>query len=319
MGIRLQEWLAVIVTVVSLVALTATVLHYGPWHSTGSQRVVHLSGVRNSGVWTDEEVNGLNYWWKSFRPATIVFHEGEEILLRLSSTDVTHTFYVPELHPTAVMVEAGHVVEIVLSGEKAGEYTYYCTTVCGECHFFMTGLVRVLADGEEYAGSSQVLSASCSMHEVPADSLSFIERGKQVFNTVGCATCHGENGRGGVHNPNYAKDSVPRLDILADNMYIYWEEDVETIIGYLEKGTDLAQLEDNPPIDNYGRFLAQYQSIMDKIHLGAPTLQKKDPDGPEPPLTMPSWREQLAEDDMEAILAYLLTQYPWDEEDDEDE
>lgn len=319
MGIRLQERLALIATVVSLVGLTAIVLINGPWRSTGSRRVVHLTGVRNSGVWTDEEVNGLNYWWKSFRPATIVLQEGEEILLRLSSSDVTHTFYVPELYPTPVMVEAGHVVEIVLSGKKAGEYTYYCTVVCGECHFFMSGIVRVLADGEEYAGSSQVPMASCSMHEVPGDSLSFIARGKHVFNTVGCATCHGENGQGGVYNPNYVKDSVPRLDILADNMGIYWEEDVETIIGFLEKGADLAQLEDSPPIDNYGRFLAQYQSIMDKIHVGAPTLQKKDPNGPEPPLTMPSWREQLAEDDMEAIVAYLLTQYPWDEDDDDDE
>ncbi|MFQ5650008.1 MAG: c-type cytochrome [bacterium] len=308
----LKEVLAASVTIVLLIGLPVVVFQNGPWVARGSTRVIHLTGVMANGVWTDEEVTGLNYWRKTFRPATIVLRAGEEVLLRLSSSDGTHGFYVPELNLGPIQVESGHTVEVPLRAQKAGQYTYYCTLVCGECHYFMRGTVKVLAEGEAFASHADEMGTPslCEYHS-PPDELSFIERGEYLYKRKGCVTCHGEAGKGGVYNPNYVKEVIPQLNTLAEKMKIDWKEDADILLGLMESGTDLESLEDDPPVWGYSRFLAQYHSIRKKILNGAPSLQKLDPDGPTPPLHMPAWEEELSSEDIDAILAYLINQYPW--------
>ena len=43
--------------------------------------VINLTGVAADGVWTLEAVNGLNYWWKTFEPATLYVTEGDEVII----------------------------------------------------------------------------------------------------------------------------------------------------------------------------------------------------------------------------------------------
>ncbi|MFQ5604667.1 MAG: c-type cytochrome [bacterium] len=312
---RLGELLATVVTIVLLIGLPVVIFQNAPWVAKGATRVIHLTGVMKNGAWTDEEVSGLNYWWKTFYPTTLILREGEEVLLRLSSSDGTHSFYVPELNLGPIQVESGHTVEVPLRATRAGNYTYYCTLVCGECHYFMRGTVRVLDEDEKYASSVDLEKAhlSCEIHDPPSKFISFIERGKYLYQQKGCVTCHGEDGVGGIYNPNYVSTYIPGLNNLADKMKIYWQEDAEIIINLLESNPDLESLEDDPPIDSYSRFLAQYNSICNKIINGSPTLQKLNPDGPKPPLYMPAWEEQLSREDINAILAYLISLYPWDE------
>ena len=69
---------------------------------------------------------------------------------------------------------------------------------------------------------------------------------------------------------------------------------------------------DDPPFRRYNRFHAQYESIMNKITDGAQDLQKKDKNGPIPPLYMHSWKDHLAEKDINSILAYLIDQNDWE-------
>ncbi len=73
-------------------------------------------------------------------------------------------------------------------------------------------------------------------------------------------------------------------------------------------------MEDNPPIENYSRFLAQYHSMLDKVKNGALKLQTLNPDGPLPPLYMPAWEYILSDTEIDAVLAYLIKQLDWDEE-----
>ncbi|MFQ5652494.1 MAG: c-type cytochrome [bacterium] len=313
----LKELLAMSVTIVLLIALPVVIFQNGPWVARGSTRVIHLTGVMKNGVWTDEEVTGLNYWRKTFPPATIVLREGEEVVLRLSSSDGTHSFYVPELNLGPIKVESGHTVEVSLRATKAGDYTYYCTLVCGDCHYFMRGTVKVLTADEELVsyvdadvGGSDKF---CEFHNPSNTFSSFIDRGEYLYKWKGCVTCHGEGGKGGVYNPNYVKEYVPQLNTLAEKMKIDWKEDADILIGLMESDTDLESLEDDPPVGGYSRFLAQYNSIRTKILNGAPSLQMLDPDGPKPPLHMPAWEEQLSSEDIDAILAYLINQYPWEE------
>ena len=64
--------------------------------------------------------------------------------------------------------------------------------------------------------------------------------------------------------------------------------------------------------------LTQYNAARDLITRGK-YCAKGDKTGPEPPLQMPSWREVLTDHDVDSIIAYLLTLYPWEEDEDWDE
>lgn len=298
-----------------LIGLPFLVLSYAPWKSSSEDfKTVFLTAVGQDGVWTEEVVTNSNYWNKKFKKANLKFDLNEKILLRLTSIDVTHTFYVPELNIGPIEVIPGKVYEIPVEFSKTGKFMYYCTTICGNCHFYMQGNIYV--NLENAADELFTLEGNditlCGNFENVAFTGSFIENGKALFNSNGCVTCHGENGKGGVYNPNYVSDYIPEISDIAEKMYIYWEEDADIIIQLLEEGADLEKLLDDPPFRRYNRFLAQYKSIMSKITDGASDLQKKDKNGPIPPLYMPSWKDQLAKEDINSILAYLIDQNDWD-------
>ena len=317
MKMHLKEFLAAAVLIPSLIGLPIVVFQNAPWVAEDGARVVHLTAVTKYGVWTDEKVDGLTYWHKEYKAAQIKIRINEKIILRLSSSDVTHTFYVPELNLGPIRVDAGHTVEVLFQADTVGEFIYYCTTVCGECHFYMQGKISVFDSDKNipiYAESiSNTDNKQCGLHHTNEAPASFIDRGKYLFEKKGCITCHGENGKGGIYNPNYVSTYVPQLDNLADKLKIYWEEDADTIIALLESNADFEKLENDPPIDNYNRFLAQHESILNKINDGGPDLQQINPDGPQPPLFMPAWDEHLSKQDVNAILAYLINQYNWEE------
>jgi mono/diheme cytochrome c family protein len=53
-------------------------------------------------------------------------------------------------------------------------------------------------------------------HEHPA-LMSPVDRGREVFRKYGCAGCHGQEGKGGVPNPNAkTAQQVPALTYVAD-------------------------------------------------------------------------------------------------------
>ncbi len=149
MGRLLHELVAALFVLAALIGLPFGIAHYQRALLTRpGVRVVELTGVRGDGVWTEEPVEGWNYWWKTFRPATITLREGEEVVLRLTSADVTHTFPAPQLGVGPVDVEPGHVVEVRLKGIRSGKVLYMCTEICGDRHFFMHGTIRVVGRHE---------------------------------------------------------------------------------------------------------------------------------------------------------------------------
>lgn len=316
MRIKIQEFLALVVTLIVLAGVPITVYSYAPWAEEGiGPRVIHLTGVQKSGVWTGERVNAFNLWWKNFQPATITIAEGEEVVIRLTSADVTHSFYVPELYPEPILVEPGHTEELKLIGSAPGVYTYYCITVCGDCHYSMRGSIVVGDVGSEILTEKSKSAEVCKHYQQASAELPFIDRGEYLFASSGCISCHGEGGQGGVRNPNYVKGTVPELAGLADRMWIYWEEDADSIIAMLEEGVNISTHEGPPPIENFGRFLAQYASVRVKLVDGAPHVQRLDAAGPEPPLAMPAWEAKLSSRDMDAIMAYLISIFDWSQYD----
>jgi plastocyanin len=311
---HIKEFVAALIVIIFIAAVPYAIFGNAPWVNEKSMRVMHLTAVTEDGVWTDAKVNAGNYWSKKFKPAHIILQKGEKVLLRLSSSDVTHTFYVPELNVGPVIVDGGHTEEVTIQSDKTGDYTYYCVIVCGECHYYMQGYVSVVDADTKVTSKIKNMDISCSIHTLSNEYGSLVEKGKHLFAQKGCITCHGENGAGGVYNPNYVNTYVPELNTLADKMKIYWQEDADTVLKLLEMGDDLEALEDDPPFRSYNRFLAQYNSIRTKIIEGAPDLQMIDPQGPIPPLYMPAWEEQLSDQEIDAIISYLLSEFSWEEQ-----
>lgn len=145
-----------------------------------------------------------------------------------------------------------------------------------------------------------------------------VERGAYLFQSSGCEACHGPEGRGGVVNENYLGGTVPALDMVAERMMLFDPEDAEIAVALLEEGRDLTSLTDHPPFRGYRGFLAQYAAIRGVIENGS-EAGKLDPAGPTPPLQMPPWRDTLDSDAIDAIVAYLISEFPWDEEEDDEE
>lgn len=145
----------------------------------------------------------------------------------------------------------------------------------------------------------------------PPAGVSRVERGKWLFKRKGCFLCHGEEGRGGVHNYNYVKDAVPALNTLAERLMLFDPQDARAIVEKLDKGEDLEKLADDPPISRYNVFLAQYKAVRELIRNGN-RAGKKAPDGPQPPMSMPSWEHALSPGDVDSLIAYLITLEPQD-------
>ncbi|MFI5335533.1 MAG: c-type cytochrome [Opitutales bacterium] len=96
------------------------------------------------------------------------------------------------------------------------------------------------------------------------------ERGQEVFRKYGCAGCHGQEGKGGVPNPNARSgEQVPNLQHVGD--------------GYTK------------------------EELVAFIRRGQPDIPMLDPNRPRPPLFMPSWRGVIQEGELDDLAEYVLS------------
>lgn len=110
---------------------------------------------------------------------------GRKIKLIMTSEDVIHDFFVPAFRTKADVVP-GRYQTLWFEATKPGRYHLFCAEYCGMNHSGMIGSVIVLEprDFEDW------LSGNVS-DITPAAA------GQQLFQTLGCASCHGDNGEGG--------------------------------------------------------------------------------------------------------------------------
>ena len=320
------EIITLITIVVILIGTPFAVSINSPWNNKNSKtgkphtRIINLTAVAGQGIWTEDKVDGLNYWNTQFKRANIILTKGEKVIFRFTSVDVTHSFYVPEIGLGPVIVEAGHIYDVPFTTDITGKFTYYCTTVCGHCHLYMRGNIVILTNEEKNNPDivkkltlDTIRPECCNVNpKMPVKASSFVQHGKMLFKNKGCYLCHGEAGKGGVYNPNYAQKFVPTLNTLADKLKLSDKDEADSIIKYLESGSNLEKLNDNPPFETYNRFYAQYGSITKKILDGAPNVLRLDSLGCNPPLLMPSWNHHLSKRDINSIIAYLINIYDWE-------
>ncbi len=271
--------------------------------STQPERTITLTGVATNGVWTEEEVNGENYHRGGFKAAQVHLNPGEKVRLILRSADVVHKFYLPQLNIGPVELIPGHTEEVHFTADKEGVYPYYCTEICGDCHFHMRGEFTV---GNAVAAAASDAQCDETKHEPVPQFANIQEAGHYWFETKGCVTCHGQDGQGGVPNFNYARGTVPALNTLASKISLQSKDEVKSFTSALERKEVLAKEKPVVGISNWALTFAQYESVLKTIREGSPPL-KADPNGPAPPLFMPAWKEKLSDEQINSIVAFLLS------------
>jgi cytochrome c oxidase subunit 2 len=136
---------------------------------------------------------------------------GQNIKLIMTSQDVIHSFYVPAFRLKQDVLP-GRYTTLWFRATVPGRYHLFCAQYCGTQHSSMAGEIVVMKP-QDYA---QWLAGG------PA--LPLQETGKQLFSTLGCATCHrfyvqgrGPNLQGVYNKPVLLEDG--RM-VTADENYV---------------------------------------------------------------------------------------------------
>lgn len=108
-----------------------------------------------------------------------------KIKLIMTTEDVIHDFFVPAFRTKADVIP-GRYVTLWFEATKPGKYHLFCAEYCGMNHSGMTGSVIVMEPRE----FDDWLSGNTG-NVTPAAA------GQQLYQTLGCASCHGANGEGG--------------------------------------------------------------------------------------------------------------------------
>jgi cytochrome c oxidase subunit 2 len=144
------------------------------------------------------KITGHQWWWEIQydhpRPDQIVqtaneLHvpAGERVRLTLTSTDVIHSFWVPNLHGKQDLIPGKQAV-FTIQGDRPGIYRAQCAEFCGAQHANMALVVVV----EPRAKFDRWLAhhRAPAPHPKTADQ----QRGQQVFLTTSCVLCHAIKG-----------------------------------------------------------------------------------------------------------------------------
>jgi len=143
-----QEVLALAGVIAVLVGVPLFGLTYQKlqdWKLTegGKGRIFDLTGSTWYGVWTLDRFVGYNYWRLKPKQATIRVKEGELVIIRAHSTDVTHAIHIPAFGVGPEFIEPGKVKVVKFVAEPAGVYQILCGRTCGPGHPFMKATLVV--------------------------------------------------------------------------------------------------------------------------------------------------------------------------------
>lgn len=80
-----------------------------------------------------------------FSPAEIAVNPGDQVTLKLTSTDVVHGLSLDGYHFNLV-AEAGQTASQTFTASQSGSFRFRCSEPCGNLHPFMTGKLQVGPD-----------------------------------------------------------------------------------------------------------------------------------------------------------------------------
>jgi cytochrome c oxidase subunit 2 len=212
------------------------------------------------------DVIGRQFSWEFYYPdydvKTSELHIplGRQARLRITSADVNHAFWVPQMRMKKDAV-GGKITETTLTGTELGVYPVVCAELCGAGHAVMRSQV-VVESGSDFQNwiQSQV-GAKQRGAAAAADPVAY---GRQLFNQYGCNACHkltdaaaagmvgpnldGMGSRAGVTVPGQSAEEYLRTAIVRPNAHLVpnyqpvmpgdygqrmTEQEIEAMVQYL--------------------------------------------------------------------------------------
>jgi len=153
--------------------------------------------MRESGLTI--RVVGHLWWWEVEYPDhriitanELTIPAGEPVKLDLTSADVIHSFWVPQLHGKMDLIP-GKTNEFWIQALRPGIYRGQCAEYCGQQHAHMGLEVHALppADFVQWLSDhQQPISAPAESEPLDTE----VTRGKQLFVQHGCGVCHAVKG-----------------------------------------------------------------------------------------------------------------------------
>ena len=140
------------------------------------------------------EVTGYQWWWsveyqhpepeQRVRTANeLHIPVGRTVAIKLLSTDVIHSFWVPPLHGKADLIP-GHSTVLWLRADEPGVYRGQCAEYCGLQHAHMAFSV-IAEDSDSFERWIQAQRVTA-----PEPSTEQSRRGRQIIQSGPCAMCH---------------------------------------------------------------------------------------------------------------------------------
>ena len=144
------------------------------------------------------EITGHQWWWElTYDPADparrfstaneLHLPVGQPVEIRLRTADVIHSFWVPALAGKQDLIP-GHPATLRLIADPAGVYRGQCSQFCGlqHAHMALWAVAEPAADFERWRMRQRQAAVQ------PVDSLA--ARGRSVFQSGRCMSCHAING-----------------------------------------------------------------------------------------------------------------------------
>ncbi len=143
-------------------------------------------------------VKGHQWWWEVEYPDStpqrrvVTANEihvpvGRPIELRLTSADVNHSFWVPNLHGKKDLIP-GHEAVTWFRADRPGVYEGQCAEFCGHQH----ALMRLVVVAESPARFAEWYALQLEPAASPSDGPA--RRGQDVFLARSCLLCHAVTG-----------------------------------------------------------------------------------------------------------------------------
>jgi len=146
------------------------------------------------------KVTGIQWSWNFEYPAvdgvTVVSDElhlpvGKQVLLRMTSKDVIHSFWVPEFRVKQDLVP-GRFTELRVTPSLNGNYKVRCAELCGTSHAYMEKPLVISSQGEFDVWMAARVEEAKIAASTPEGS------GQLLVANNGCAACHSINGAEGI-------------------------------------------------------------------------------------------------------------------------
>jgi len=150
------------------------------------------------------EVNGKQWWWEVIYGEDAEFGDlgvvtaneirvpaGKEVIFKLKSNNVIHSFWVPRLSGKLDVIP-GHENELSITAEEPGTYYGECAEFCGTQHAWMRFKVIAMPENEFYGWVNQMRTGNLGTTDQDVELPEGVTRAPESFNI--CLACHDVNG-----------------------------------------------------------------------------------------------------------------------------